>query len=452
MVSHKPNGRATRRKIVPVPANQRLITELFNNVLLQNGATAVTSDVETPKSDDSENDGTATPSDSTRHETPTEFPSRKTGRKRSLSDEDGMTAQSNSNKAVQANTSKHGISNAGTKPSKIPKLAFDDSEDDELDTHKPATGSLKGWLYGVEADLTPSSPNTRNQEVKTRPPQDTQRTARGTRQPWIQAIGKRLRMKRQDLQGLQLKPVTRLFPGNPRFLRMTNDDLSWTQGLAATVGQETDSILYILESELHGLMAVEAFSKVFDLPADLDAKLAKGFRAAADRDAKEGPDETEDPDGDKIRSIEAKKKAKWLNTQVIYKGLDRSKPPINTLPDIFEDMVKRGWDGFRGQKLLEAFVQRVQGRELRVGTMCSGTECPVLALGLINDGQFSQRSLKSRADLLIPVALCRLGYRTVPFIHVLSCEIVPFKQAYIQRNFDPQYLFRDVTELSGDRA
>lgn len=36
--------------------------------------------------------------------------------------------------------------------------------------------------------------------------------------------------------------------------------------------------------------------------------------------------------------------------------------------------------------------------------------------------------------------------------HVFSCEIVPFKQAYIERNFAPPLLFRDLLELSGDKA
>lgn len=36
---------------------------------------------------------------------------------------------------------------------------------------------------------------------------------------------------------------------------------------------------------------------------------------------------------------------------------------------------------------------------------------------------------------------------TLGFEHVFSCEIEPFKQAYIERNFAPPLLFRDVTEL-----
>jgi len=36
--------------------------------------------------------------------------------------------------------------------------------------------------------------------------------------------------------------------------------------------------------------------------------------------------------------------------------------------------------------------------------------------------------------------------------HVFSCEIEPFKQAYIERNFSPPILFRDVTELGRKKA
>jgi hypothetical protein len=34
------------------------------------------------------------------------------------------------------------------------------------------------------------------------------------------------------------------------------------------------------------------------------------------------------------------------------------------------------------------------------------------------------------------------------FDHLFSAEIVPFKQAYIERNFAPPIIFRDIKELS----
>lgn len=36
------------------------------------------------------------------------------------------------------------------------------------------------------------------------------------------------------------------------------------------------------------------------------------------------------------------------------------------------------------------------------------------------------------------------------FKHLFSAEIVPFKQAYIERNFCPPIIFRDIRELARD--
>lgn len=64
----------------------------------------------------------------------------------------------------------------------------------------------------------------------------------------------------------------------------------------------------------------------------------------------------------------------------------------------------------------------------------SGTESPLLALNMI------AKAIKTQHNL------------TLGFDHVFSCEIEPFKQAYIERNFSPPVLFRDVTELGRPRA
>ena len=39
-----------------------------------------------------------------------------------------------------------------------------------------------------------------------------------------------------------------------------------------------------------------------------------------------------------------------------------------------------------------------------------------------------------------------------PLQHIFSCEIEPFKQGYIERNFSPPLLFRDIRELGNDQA
>ncbi|EGG01261.1 uncharacterized protein MELLADRAFT_79036 [Melampsora larici-populina 98AG31] len=101
--------------------------------------------------------------------------------------------------------------------------------------------------------------------------------------------------------------------------------------------------------------------------------------------------------------------------------------PLTEIPDMFQDMVQN-------RPEFKKTVELLAGRPLRVATMCSGTESPLLALDLIS---------KSVKDLW------GLDFRVQ---HVFSCEIEPFKQAYIERNFQPPILFRDVCELGQEKA
>ena len=93
---------------------------------------------------------------------------------------------------------------------------------------------------------------------------------------------------------------------------------------------------------------------------------------------------------------------------------------------MFTDMVKKLPE-------LKDFIKAL-GRPLRVATMCSGTESPLLALDKIAAATESVYGSKLGVD------------------HVFSCEIEPFKQAYIERNFAPPILFRDIRELDEDQA
>ncbi|KAJ5401047.1 hypothetical protein N7465_011536 [Penicillium sp. CMV-2018d] len=102
-------------------------------------------------------------------------------------------------------------------------------------------------------------------------------------------------------------------------------------------------------------------------------------------------------------------------------------PPLHTLTEIFADMASNALKMGFGHVL-----SRLGSRPLRVATMCSGTEAPLLALELIQTGLAEAQQLR--------------------ISHAFSCEIVPFKQSYIERNFRPPILFRDITELGGDVA
>lgn len=108
------------------------------------------------------------------------------------------------------------------------------------------------------------------------------------------------------------------------------------------------------------------------------------------------------------------------------KGIARDLPPMFRIADIFNDITARSMD--LGMKKA---VRNLKGHTLRVATMCSGTESPLLAMGLIND------ALKTL-----------LNNEAFSMVHLFSAEIEPFKQAYIERNFAVPVIFRDITELT----
>ncbi|KAI0372611.1 hypothetical protein BV20DRAFT_1119632 [Pilatotrama ljubarskyi] len=131
-------------------------------------------------------------------------------------------------------------------------------------------------------------------------------------------------------------------------------------------------------------------------------------------DPVEDPDDEGAPEGD----ADVAKAANIENSDL---------PPIYQIPAIFSDLVSR-------IPQIKDVAEHLKGRKMRVATMCSGTESPLLALNLI------QRSIMEHYGVALE------------YEHVFSCEIEPFKQAYIERNFQPPLLFRDVCELGEDEA
>ncbi|KAB2572419.1 DNA repair protein RAD5 [Lasiodiplodia theobromae] len=110
------------------------------------------------------------------------------------------------------------------------------------------------------------------------------------------------------------------------------------------------------------------------------------------------------------------------------RGIDASLPPLSSIEEIFKDITERAMS-----KGLRKTLKALNRHELRIATMCSGTESPVLALQLVSD------ALQKNGNAL--------GLR-----HVFSAEIVPKKQAYIERNFHPPIIFRDIRELTKEDA
>ena len=106
-------------------------------------------------------------------------------------------------------------------------------------------------------------------------------------------------------------------------------------------------------------------------------------------------------------------------------------PPITNLVDIFYDIARRTKElGFL--KVVEA----MGGRPLKIGTICSGTERPILALQMLQDGKSSTFSGYRVVRLMI--SAWKMGFDiNFQFKHPMSAEIEALKQAYIERNFHP---------------
>jgi hypothetical protein len=88
--------------------------------------------------------------------------------------------------------------------------------------------------------------------------------------------------------------------------------------------------------------------------------------------------------GAKAKQFEKKKTAEdfQYKDSFNYKiGIDEALKPISDIKDIFGDITDKAYE-----LGLEKVVTHLQGRKLKIATMCSGTESPLLAIQLVSDG------------------------------------------------------------------
>ena len=107
-------------------------------------------------------------------------------------------------------------------------------------------------------------------------------------------------------------------------------------------------------------------------------------------------------------------------------AIDGRLPPMHDFDEIFADLALRAY-----RRGFQNVSTHLNGRMLRIATMCSGTDCPIIAFRLV------QKHMKS------------LSSKPLEFEHVFSAEIHPVAQAFIARNFPSlQIIFRDVREIA----
>ena len=163
-------------------------------------------------------------------------------------------------------------------------------------------------------------------------------------------------------------------------------------------------------------------------------KTNKGSARSAAKSASKST--TDDP----AKQKKSKSRLNMMNlNKDMKKEVDLTLPPLFGTQSIFEDLVAKALkqlppnaDEHVQRFSLKDVCKHVGSRPLRVATMCSGTESPLLAWNMISDCITNKES-----DL------------ELEFEHVFSAEIVPYKQAYIERNFRPPIIFRDITQITG---
>jgi site-specific DNA-cytosine methylase len=111
------------------------------------------------------------------------------------------------------------------------------------------------------------------------------------------------------------------------------------------------------------------------------------------------------------------------------KGIDFKLPPINNIEDAFVDLAAKAIE-----LGLDNVLEKLNGRQINVATMCSGTESPLLAFEMLSK------------------ALEQAGQPPLNVHQKFAAEIEVFKQAFIERNQSPEIIFRDVREFIPDDA
>ncbi|KAF1963578.1 hypothetical protein CC80DRAFT_433272 [Byssothecium circinans] len=163
----------------------------------------------------------------------------------------------------------------------------------------------------------------------------------------------------------------------------------------------------------------------FDSESDDDVKSTSATSVSGDSIS-------EDEDLEATIVVEATQKPKRRVASSKSKpksAIDTSLPPLDNINDIFYDMISKALE-----LGLESSLRKLGSRPLNVATMCSGTESPLIAL-----------DLQSKA-------LEQLGMAPIRVHHHFSAEIDVMKQGYIERNFQPEKLFRDVREFLSEEA
>jgi len=117
------------------------------------------------------------------------------------------------------------------------------------------------------------------------------------------------------------------------------------------------------------------FKTLQDIDA-IDRMITIGLKISS-KDEDEGDD-------DHAEAPKAKPKARGTGaTMLTYTGLDTNLPPLSNIDDIFADLTQRALDVG-----LSNFLEAIGSRPIKIATLCSGTESPLLALQMVQESEY----------------------------------------------------------------
>lgn len=119
--------------------------------------------------------------------------------------------------------------------------------------------------------------------------------------------------------------------------------------------------------------------------ASIDRMITRGLKLSKKKDDADNDDADADADDhEEQEPVQQPEDGANMNELVPYNGLNVNLPPMSNIHDIFADLTKNALG--RG---LREFLEALGSGQLKVATLCSGTESPLLALQMIGDSELT---------------------------------------------------------------
>jgi hypothetical protein len=158
----------------------------------------------------------------------------------------------------------------------------------------------------------------------------------------------------------------------PKFFRESSNDPVQSAGTATETPSEDGELGDLIRSL--GPLTIHLQQNYFDSQQNtksIDEQIAIGFKRIQDKSDQDGQE-----------NQEHSKLHRKTDKLVPFNGLNKNLKPLCKIDDIFDDLT---WNATKNG--FEDFLAKIGSHKLRVSTLCSGTESPLLALQMIQESE-----------------------------------------------------------------